>query len=149
MRGCPLHRAVEIKVLDTKNEAHMAEYLKSGEYLPPELRDFHDAKLFFKWLVWNVMENAKKSGKGDAMMLEGLNFANCQIFTIDYFLWFMAKFGYKLQRIRKSGLEFYDLSGTMDEYRKQLTNDFHAALSEHLKSSPPASAGSEATDSPA
>jgi hypothetical protein len=111
----------------------LTDYLKSGEHLPPELRDFHDAKLFFKWLVWEKVEGRRKQlDSADEthsnMMLEGLNLANAQIFTIDYFLWFMALFGYKLQRIRKSDLEFYDLRDAMAEYSEQLTQEQAAAF---------------------
>lgn len=115
----------------------LTEYVKSGEHLPPELRDFHDAKLFFKWLVWEKVERRRAeceaSGAVSSMMLEGLDFAKAQIFTIDYFLWFMAMFGYKLQRIRKNDMQFYDLSSAMREYSERLSKQQFDALSQALK----------------
>lgn len=109
------------------------EYVKSGEHLPVELRDFHDAKLFFKWLVWEKLDKAREKLKAEDQthsnrMLEGLDFASAQIFTIDYFPWFMGMFGYKLQRVRKSDVEFYDLTAAMKEYQKHLNDTFAREL---------------------
>jgi hypothetical protein len=111
----------------------LTEYVKRGEHLPPELRDFHDQKLFFKWLVWEKLAQAQAKLKEEgndhsASMVEGLDFASAQIFTFDYFLWFMAMFGYKLQRIRKRDLRFYDLGAAMREYSDQLMDQQAAAL---------------------
>lgn len=102
-------------------------WLKSGEYLPPDLRDFHDQKLFFKWLVW------KKMGPKEAdPYLKGLNFVNVQIAVIDYFLWFMARCGYTLQRSRKKGVQFASLEATMRAYDTELCAQQAASLSEIL-----------------
>jgi len=99
------------------------EWLKSGEYLPDELRDFHAQKLFFKWLVWKQM-----GGEGElkSPYLQGLNFVMLQVAVIDYFLWFMGAFGYKLQRTRKKGVEFYNLPETMKAYDNELMEQSRA-----------------------
>lgn len=103
------------------------QYVETGAHLPPVLKDFHDAKLFFKWLVWHIL--AKNKGGG---AIDRLDFATAQIFTIDYFLWFMAKFGYKLQRIRKTNVAFYDLDKTMAEYESQLREESAQVLGDAL-----------------
>ena len=116
----------------------LIDYLKSGEHLPPQLRDFHDAKLLFKWLVWEKLAQAQSKLRREgqdhsAGVLENLDFASAQIFTIDYFLWFMAMFGYKLQRIRKPDLEFYSLEAAMAEYQNKLADEQSAILSQALQ----------------
>lgn len=106
-----------MSVSDPKPESDwpaLKAWLRTGEYLPEELRDFHDQKLFFKWLVWSKM------GQTEGSYLEGINFVNLQVATIDYFLWFMAAFGYKLQRCRKTGVPFADLAATMQAYDREL-----------------------------
>ena len=111
-------------------ELSAQEYVKSGQHLPPELRDFHDQKLLFKWLVWEKLEKARSKNPAEsALHAEGLNWVNAHVFTVDYFLWFMGMFGYTLQRSRKKGVQFYDLSAAMDAYQRQLTEEFHTAFS--------------------
>lgn len=74
------------------------EYLRSYDFLPDELKDFHDQKDFFKSMHYLVQDN------------EGVesipNWVNGHIYIIDFFLFFMAARGYKLQKIRKKGIEF-------------------------------------------
>jgi hypothetical protein len=46
----------------------------------------------------------------------------------------MGLFGYKLQRIRRSEIQFYDLSQTMAEYQEQLMEQQASVLREGLAS---------------
>jgi hypothetical protein len=62
----------------------LQEFLKSHEYLPPFLRDFHDQKDIFKCC-----------GSTDET-----NWVQGSIYVMDRFLWFMAKHGYVLQKSR-------------------------------------------------
>jgi hypothetical protein len=97
------------------------EFLESGQYLPEFMRDFHDQKLLFKYLnevVCNAREKAESTNK---MQLEKLpDWVSAQIYTIDFFLWVMARHGYTLQRSRKKISDFEDMEQDLSDYRRYL-----------------------------
>tara|TARA_R110002153_G_C13332570_1_gene498433 strand:+ start:3527 stop:3829 length:303 start_codon:yes stop_codon:yes gene_type:complete len=72
---------------------NLNEFLTSGEYLPPILRDFHAQKNIFKCMHHFYQDNPSAK--------DAPNWVNGQIYTIDWFLWFMASRGYTLQKSRK------------------------------------------------
>lgn len=84
------------------------EWLKSGKYLPPFLRDFHAQKRIFKWLAW-------ASRWTDSPYLKEVTWTAAHIFVIDYFLWIMARHGWTLQRSR-SKLEYDDLESKLQQH---------------------------------
>lgn len=96
------------------------EYLESGMYLPPFMRDFHDQKDVFKFLD-DVKERSIKKNGGSHMA--GMSWVDSHIYTIDIFLWVMARHGYTLQRSRKK-LPFSDIEQTIevenDRRRKEM-----------------------------
>lgn len=69
-------------------------WLKSGEYLPEFLREFHDQKDLFKTmhLLYRDSEAAP----------EMPNWVQGHQYVIDWFLWYMASRGYTLQKSRKN-----------------------------------------------
>ena len=78
----------------TENQlSELNEFLKSGEYLPPILRDFHDQKNIFKSMHHLYQDNPSAE--------TAPNWRDGQIYTVDWFLWFMASRGYTLQKSRK------------------------------------------------
>jgi hypothetical protein len=80
-------------------------WMKSGNYLPDVLRDFHDQKDVFK----AMHDLQRPADPGDAIAGHySLDFVTGQCYVIDRFLWFMAKRGYTLQRSR-ARLPFRDL----------------------------------------
>ena len=72
----------------------LKEYLDSGKYLPEFIEDFHDQKTLFKRLD-------KIVGSRSDAYTKDINWTAAQVYTVDIFLWFMAKHGYTLQRSRK------------------------------------------------
>jgi hypothetical protein len=94
----------------------LKSYLKSGKYLPEFMRDFYDQKDLFKRIDDNVDANRKKNL--NERYLEGLNWINSHIYTVDFFLWFMAQHGYTLQRSRKK-IEFCDIDTTLKDYKEK------------------------------
>ena len=80
---------------------NLDEWLKSGDYLPPRLRDFHAQKAIFK-SVEKVLGNRPL----DDMVRD--SWIGRHIYVIDYFLWYMARHGWTLQRSRQS-IEFEDI----------------------------------------
>lgn len=80
-------------------------WLKSAEYLPEFMRDFHDQKDLFKAIHELVSKNEGT---------QRINWIDAQIYTIDVFLWFMARRGYTLQRSRTK-CDFLDIHQTISE----------------------------------
>tara|TARA_R110002033_G_scaffold42918_3_gene84218 strand:+ start:859 stop:1143 length:285 start_codon:yes stop_codon:yes gene_type:complete len=72
-------------MVDKKNNIQWREDMG---HLPVFMRDFHAQKDLFKALS-SSFENAEECP---------LNFRDGQIYTIDWFLWFMAIHGYKLTK---------------------------------------------------
>lgn len=77
---------------DEKTQA----WLRSCEYLPPFMRDFHDQKDLFQALD-EVVQNRKDTDS----YTKDLSWVAAHVYTVDVFLWMMAKNGYTLQRSRK------------------------------------------------
>lgn len=95
-------------------------WLKSSEYLPEVLRDFHDQKDFFKFLdikIGQRIEERKAEGEDYTRYIAGYNWVMLQILSIDFVLWFLAAQGYTLQRSRKR-LPFYDWDATKEAGRQ-------------------------------
>ena len=80
--------------------SELNKFLKSGEYLPPILRDFHDQKNLFKSMHHLYQDNPSAD--------TAPNWRDGHVYTIDWFLWFMASRGYTLQKSRKK-IEFREI----------------------------------------
>lgn len=91
----------------------LKDWLHSGKYLPPLLRDFHDQKDVFKLIFSKI--NVKNHGTPGLSPLKDLDWVAAHIYTIDIFLWFMAKRGYTLQRSRMKGLKFNDIEAELQQ----------------------------------
>ena len=78
------------------------EFLRSGEYLPDILRDFHDQKDVFK-----AMHKIIQERPADPIIRP--DWITGQCYVIDVFLWFMAQRGYTLQRSKRH-CDFRDLA---------------------------------------
>jgi len=100
------------------------QWLESGDYLPEFLRDFHDQKDLFKYLD-EVRERSVKKNGGSYMA--NMTFREAQIYTIDIFLWVMARHGFALQRSRKR-LCFPDIEDTIARDRKRRDQDALSVL---------------------
>ncbi|SDW93499.1 hypothetical protein [Lysobacter enzymogenes] len=98
---------------------NLAEWLKSGRYLPPILRDFHDQKAVFR----TMHELVGDDGGG----FQRPSWIDGQVYVIDVFLWFMAKRGYTLQRSRQR-VEFFDLDADLRDAERRRDKAFADAL---------------------
>lgn len=67
---------------------------KAGKHLPKELRDFHAQKDLF------VTMHEMLGPPDPKDMIKRPNWVEGHTYTIDCFLWFMARHGYTLQRAR-------------------------------------------------
>ena len=93
-------------------------WLKSGDYMPPEFRDFHNQKDLFK-AMHNTIQNANENG----------NARDGHIYVVDTFLWYMARCGYTLQRSRKR-VPFKSMQDDIERYWKESSERFAKMLSE-------------------
>ena len=103
------------------------QYVESGRHLPTPLQDFHDCKNFFSWLERVAVSHDREDGKKGWLMKELPKWDIAHIYTIDYFLWFMAQFGYTLQRSR-ANVEFRDLQSVLAASRKQQAENLRELL---------------------
>lgn len=93
-------------------EDDLTAWMKSGEYLPPALRDFREQKDVFK-AVHELVERARA---GNDTHVGALSWTQAHVYTVDFFLWYMARRGFTLQRSRKP-LPYRDLSADVSESR--------------------------------
>lgn len=92
-------------------------WLKSGDYMPREFRDFHDQKDLFK-AMHNTIQNANDNG----------NARDGHIYVVDTFLWYMARCGYTLQRSRKQ-VPFRSMDDDIERYKNEVSEKFSIMLS--------------------
>ena len=96
------------------------EWLKSGRYLPPALRDFHDQKDVFKLMHSRIKVEGHEFAKD-------VNWIAGQCYVIDIFLWFMVRRGYTLQRSR-AHLAFNDLDAEIQQHNNLMADQFAALI---------------------
>jgi hypothetical protein len=82
------------------------QWREDMQHLPEFMRDFHDQKNLFKALSCSF-ENANECP---------INFMDGQIYTIDWFLWFMAIHGYKLTKTT-ANVEHRDIDEAVNQGR--------------------------------
>lgn len=93
------------------------EYLENSKYLPDFIKDFDDQKVLFKRLDRLVQAR-------NDVYTKDVNWIAGQVYTIDVFLWFMAKHGYTLQKNRRK-IEFENIYDDLDAFENEL-NEQHA-----------------------
>ena len=98
------------------------------KHLPPFLRDFHDQKALFKAIEEAYGHEREKPGH-----VQMPDWVTAQCYTIDWFLWFMAKHGYTLQR-SQADVPFDDIAETLKAHEQRQ----YAALREIFGKKPAA-----------
>ena len=101
----------------------LREWIDLENHLPKFMRDFHDQKDLFKCL-------RRRWGNKN---IENVTWVDSHIFTIDFFLRFMAIHGYTLQKNR-SNIEFDDIETEIEADRKSQTEKFSKALKDRFDS---------------
>lgn len=104
---------------------NVEQWLKSGEYLPEPLRDFHDQKEVFKAMHEIVREQP-------GALIRRPDWMAGQCYVIDVFLWFMARRGWTLQRTRRQG-DFRDLEADVRARTEARDTASSALLAEALR----------------
>jgi hypothetical protein len=120
--------------------SNIDNWLKSGRYLPAPLRDFHDQKDVFKTIHSMIDVPAHCDD------LAHFNWRASQIYVIDIFLWFMARRGYTLQRVRAKG-DFRDLNTDVNAMKEREATAFKAYLKSRKSGATASDAHSDLTTS--
>ena len=90
------------------------EWREEGKHLPVFMRDFHDQKDLFKSML-NYFDNSREMP---------VNWVDGHVFTIDWFLWFMAAHGYTLQKTRVKACDFHKIDETIKAAKQVRSNQF-------------------------
>lgn len=90
------------------------EWREKGKHLPIFMRDFHDQKDIFKAMT-DYFNNA------DEMPV---SWQDGHVFTIDWFLWFMAAHGYTLQKTAAKCDNFHELDKTIERSKNARQEQF-------------------------
>jgi hypothetical protein len=106
-----------------KKKVSAAEFVAGRSYLPEPLRDFHDQKDLFKTVHGLVAKRrAEEKAQGQHYpYLDDVTWVAAHVYVIDFFLWFMARHGWTLQRSRQA-VEFDDLDARLAEAEKARLN---------------------------
>ena len=99
-------------------DSKLKQWRDDQKHLPEFMRDFHNCKKLFKGIADYIELEDDHPAKG-------VNWRQAHCYTIDVFLWFMARHGFTLQRSR-SRQNFDDLDvllDHLDELRKQAFTD--------------------------
>ena len=100
-----------------------------GSYLPDILKDFHDQKEVFK--AMHELLNMPS----DASPFKIPSWVDGQVYVIDFFLWFMARYGYTLQKSRAKQ-EFESLPNALEALRKHRNAKFAELLTQSAGNGP-------------
>lgn len=96
----------------------LRKWLEDSAYLPESLRDFHAQKDLFKTLHHETLGYGAGMKAAGERHFEVPSWVDGHVYVIDFFLHFMARHGYTLQRSR-ARLPFEVLEARHRERREQ------------------------------
>lgn len=101
-------------------DAELKAWREQQKHLPEFMRDFHRCKQLFRGISEYIVCEADHPAND-------VNWRQAHCYTIDVFLWFMAKHGFSLQRcrVRKN---FEDLDALLEQLDAERRNSFALAL---------------------
>ncbi len=98
------------------SDNEILKWLESGKHLPEMMRDFHDQKDLFK-VMHGIYENKDNESDVHPNMP---NWTSGHVYTVDWFLWYMAGRGYTLQKSRKD-LQFWPFEDKRETLMKMIS----------------------------
>lgn len=102
------------KVWVTEYDKKIDNYRKPYSFLPEFLKDFHDQKFFFKMIHEYGTNDVSEND-----VLNGIPFQHGQVMIVDYFLYILAKYGYKIQHYNQD-IGFKSIYESVSAYEKQI-----------------------------
>lgn len=104
-------------------DSQLKQWRDDQKHLPEFMRDFHNCKDLFRGIAeYIVLE--------DDHPAKDVNWRQAQCYTIDVFLWFMARHGFTLQRSRAKQ-NFDDLDELLAELSRLRREAFTSAMLAH------------------
>ena len=103
----------------------ISEWRESKDYLPDFLRDFHDQKDLFK-CMHEMIDVEKNEYAKTVSWVAG------QCYVIDIFLWFLSRYGYKIQR-SSAKVEFENLNDAIRRCNEKHMSQLAATINEATK----------------
>lgn len=121
--------AMNIRFEEAKKYDYQIEYYKKElKYLPDYLRDFHNQKDLFKMIHGWYNQNYKETE-----LLKKISFREGQIFIIDFVLWCLVRYGYKIQYNNMDKSKFNNYSEQLNNWQKVKNETEISALTNFLK----------------
>jgi hypothetical protein len=105
-----------------KEYQELKDWINSKKHLPPFLRDFHDQKDVFKTI----------GGMKALHPFPEYSWMDVHAISIDKFLWYMAYYGYTLQKTRTKK-SFFNIDGAIKARQDKETESFKLMLEENKK----------------
>lgn len=109
------------EIINQKVSDIASKYRENARHLPSFMRDFHDQKLLFN-MINSLIDSSEKDH-----ILNTVNPYYAHIYTIDYFLFIMFKYGYSLQKSRMK-FNFLSIENDMKDYRSAQNQNFKNLL---------------------
>ncbi|WP_225104426.1 hypothetical protein [Pseudomonas aeruginosa] len=103
-------------------DSQLKQWRDEQKHLPEFMRDFHNCKELFKGISDYIVLDDDHPAKG-------VNWMQAHCYTIDVFLWFMARHGWTLQRSR-ARQNFDDLYVLLEELNRLRREAFTNTLPE-------------------
>ncbi|HFX1297121.1 TPA: hypothetical protein ACID1V_002932 [Pseudomonas aeruginosa] len=101
-------------------DSQLKQWRDDQKHLPEFMRDFHRCKELFKGIEDYIVLDDDHPAKA-------VNWRQGHCYTIDVFLWFMARHGWTLQRSR-ARQNFEDLDALLEELNRLRREAFIAAM---------------------
>lgn len=101
-------------------DSRLKQWRDDQKHLPEFMRDFHECKRLFKGISDYIELEDDHPAKD-------VNWRQAHCYTIDVFLWFMARHGFTLQRSRARH-NFDDLDALLDELDRLRRQTFTDAM---------------------
>jgi len=106
-------------------DADLKAWRDQQKHLPEFMRDFHNCKQLFKGISDHIVCEADHPAND-------VNWRQAHCYTIDVFLWFMAKHGFTLQRSR-ARKNFEDLDALLEQLDADRRKAFTLAMTSQAK----------------
>lgn len=114
------------EIVNQKISGLAGKYRENARHLPVFMRGFHDQKILFN-MINDLIDSSEKDH-----ILNTVNPYHAHIYTIDYFLFIMFKYGYSLQKSRMK-FDFLSIEDDMKDYRNKQHQNFKNMLLKEQK----------------
>lgn len=109
------------EIVKQKMSGKGLKYRENGNHLPYFMKDFHDQKNLFKFIS-DYIDSSEEDH-----ILNTVNPYQAHVYTIDYFLFIMFRYGYSLQKSRMK-FDFLSIDDELKKYKDEQNKKFTKML---------------------